>query len=52
MISDEQRLEQKLEEEKTRSEKLARDNQVKDILVEQLKELECKVQRIMKYQKI
>lgn len=52
MISDEQRLEQKLEEEKTRSEKLARDNQGKDILVEQLKELECKVQRIMRYQKI
>ncbi len=51
MIGDEIRLAQKLEEEKTKSAKLAQDSLEKDQVIQQMKELESKVQRIMKYHK-
>lgn len=52
MINDEERLIQKLEDEKAKSDKLAKANLEKDFALERMKELETKVQRIMKYQKI
>ncbi len=52
MINDEARLAQKLEDEKAKSTKLAQESLEKDVVIQQMKELEAKVQRIMKYQKL
>lgn len=51
MINEEERLAQKLEDEKARSAKLAKESLEKDFALERMRELETKVQRIMKYQK-
>jgi hypothetical protein len=51
MINDEARLAQKLEDEKAKSAKLAKESLEKDLLIQQMKELEAKVQRIMQYQR-
>lgn len=52
MINDEERLAQKLEDEKARSDKLAKESLEKDFALERMQELEAKVKRIMKYQRI
>jgi hypothetical protein len=52
MINDKARLAQKLEDEKAKSTKLAQESLEKDVVIQQMKELEAKVQRIMKYQKL
>lgn len=52
MINDEERLVQKLEDEKAKSSKLSKANLEKDFALERMHELEAKVQRILKYQKI
>ncbi|MGB6462862.1 MAG: hypothetical protein WBF38_01380 [Nitrosotalea sp.] len=52
MINDEERLVQKLEDEKAKSNKLSKANLEKDFALERMHELEAKVQRILKYQKI
>lgn len=49
MISDEQRLQHKLEQEKLHSDMLQQANMQKDQALEQLKELEVKVRRMEKY---
>lgn len=51
MINDEERLEQKLEDEKARSAKLSKESLEKDFALERMNELEAKVKRIMKYHK-
>lgn len=49
MINDEARLAQKLEEEKAKSTKLVQDSLEKDQVIQQMKELKAKVERLTKY---
>lgn len=51
MINEEERLAQKLEEEKARSTKLSQENQEKDYALQRMHELEAKMERIMRYQR-
>ncbi len=50
MMNDEHRLKQKLELEKSKSEKLEKENELKNEILLKMKELEAKVRRMEKYQ--